>query len=72
MCWPFRTGGLDRIIDQMPQQLLVLAGGVATFRQLMQEIAVFQQIAKDIGPLKDLRPPFGPAIRKYLNGQIRR
>jgi coniferyl-aldehyde dehydrogenase len=26
---------------------------------------------KDIGPLKMLRPPFGPGIRKYLDGQIR-
>ena len=34
--------------------------------------AVFEQIASDIGPLKDLRPPFGPAIRRYLAAQIRR
>lgn len=33
--------------------------------------SIFSQIKKDIGPLKMLRPPFGPGIRKYLDGQIR-
>ena len=44
--------------------------GVDGFREFSHRKAVFSQIKNDIGPLKMLRPPYGPAIRKYLDGQI--
>jgi coniferyl-aldehyde dehydrogenase len=41
------------------------------FCEFSHRKAVYTQIRKDIGPLKQLRPPFGPAIRKYLDSQMR-
>ncbi|HEX2560594.1 coniferyl aldehyde dehydrogenase [Phenylobacterium sp.] len=41
------------------------------FREFSHRKAVYTQIKKDIGPLKQLRPPFGPGIRKYLESQMR-
>jgi coniferyl-aldehyde dehydrogenase len=41
------------------------------FREFSHRKAVFSQIRKDIAPLQALRPPFGPGIRKYLDGQIK-
>jgi coniferyl-aldehyde dehydrogenase len=46
--------------------------GVDGFREFSHRKAVFSQMKKDIGPLKMLRPPFGPGIRKMLDGQIGR
>ncbi|MFN3585387.1 coniferyl aldehyde dehydrogenase [Phenylobacterium sp.] len=45
--------------------------GVDGFREFSHRKAVFSQIRKDIGPLKALRPPYGPAIRKYLDSQLK-
>jgi len=42
------------------------------FREFSHRKSVFTQIKNDIGPLKQLRPPYGPSIRKYLAGQIKR
>jgi coniferyl-aldehyde dehydrogenase len=79
-----RSGGVtvNDVIFHVAQERLPFGGvgpsgfgsyhGRDGFMAFSHRRAVFQQIAKDIGPLKDLRPPFGPAIRKYLNGQIRR
>ncbi|MFC3077202.1 coniferyl aldehyde dehydrogenase [Phenylobacterium terrae] len=41
------------------------------FLEFSHRKAVYTQIRKDIGPLKQLRPPFGPGIRKYLDSQMR-
>ncbi len=41
------------------------------FREFSHRKAVFSQIRKDIGPLQALRPPYGPGIRKYLDGAIK-
>ena len=41
------------------------------FREFSHRKAIYTQIKKDIGPLKQLRPPFGPGIRKYLESQMR-
>jgi coniferyl-aldehyde dehydrogenase len=41
------------------------------FLEFSHRKSVFTQIKKDIGPLKQLRPPFGPAIRKYLDSQMK-
>ena len=42
------------------------------FMEFSHKKAVFQQLKKDIGPMLALRPPYGPAIRKYLASQIKR
>jgi coniferyl-aldehyde dehydrogenase len=41
------------------------------FREFSHKKAVFSQIKADIGPLKQMRPPYGPGIRKYLESQIK-
>lgn len=46
--------------------------GVDGFREFSHRKAIYTQIKSDIGPLKQMRPPYGPAIRKYLDGQMKR
>ncbi|WP_374570000.1 coniferyl aldehyde dehydrogenase [Phenylobacterium sp.] len=41
------------------------------FLEFSHRKSVFSQIKKDIGPLQQLRPPYGPGIRKYLDGQMK-
>ena len=45
--------------------------GVDGFREFSHKKAIFSQIKADIGPLKQMRPPYGPGIRKFLEGQIK-
>lgn len=45
--------------------------GLDGFREFSHRKAIFTQIKKDIGPLQAMRPPYGPAIRKYLDGQMK-
>ena len=45
--------------------------GVDGFREFSHRKAIFSQMKNDIGPLKMLRPPYGPGIRKMLDGQIK-
>jgi coniferyl-aldehyde dehydrogenase len=42
------------------------------FLEFSHRKAVYSQIKKDIGPLQQMRPPYGPAIRKFLDGQLKR
>ena len=42
------------------------------FLEFSHRKAIYTQIKKDIGPLQALRPPYGPAIRKMLAGQVKR
>ncbi len=42
------------------------------FLEFSHKKAVFSQVAKELGPLKALRPPYGPGIRKFLDGAITR
>lgn len=42
------------------------------FREFSHRKAIYSQIKNDIGPLKALRPPYGPGIRKMLAGQMKR
>ena len=42
------------------------------FREFSHRKAIFSQMKKDIGPLQMMRPPYGPGIRKYLDGQLKR
>ncbi len=46
--------------------------GIDGFREFSHKKAIYSQIAKDIGPLKALRPPYGRGIAKFLAGQIKR
>lgn len=45
--------------------------GLDGFREFSHRKAIYTQIKKDIGPLQAMRPPYGPAIRKYLAGQMK-
>jgi coniferyl-aldehyde dehydrogenase len=42
------------------------------FKEFSHKKAVYTQLKNDLAPLKALRPPYGPAIRKYLAGAIAR
>ncbi|MET0271783.1 MAG: coniferyl aldehyde dehydrogenase [Phenylobacterium sp.] len=46
--------------------------GADGFREFSHKKAIYTQIKKDIGPLQAMRPPYGPAIRKYLEGQMKK
>ena len=46
--------------------------GIDGFREFSHRKAIYTQIKGDIGPLKAMRPPYGPGIRKYLAGQLKR
>ncbi len=41
------------------------------FREFSHRKAIYTQIKKDIGPLQAMRPPYGPGIRKYLQGAMK-
>jgi coniferyl-aldehyde dehydrogenase len=45
--------------------------GADGFREFSHRKAIYTQIKKDIGPLMMMRPPYGPGIRKYLDGQMK-
>lgn len=45
--------------------------GFDGFKEFSHRKSVYTQIKKDIGPLKALRPPYGPAIRKMLDAQMK-
>jgi coniferyl-aldehyde dehydrogenase len=45
--------------------------GLDGFREFSHAKAIYSQIKAD-KPLQQMRPPFGPPIRKYLESQIRR
>jgi coniferyl-aldehyde dehydrogenase len=42
------------------------------FKEFSHRKSVYTQIKKDIGPLLQMRPPYGPGFRKFLDGQIKR
>ncbi len=42
------------------------------FREFSHKKAIYTQLKNDLPQLKALRPPYGPAIRKYLAGAIGR
>jgi coniferyl-aldehyde dehydrogenase len=46
--------------------------GVDGFREFSHRKAIYTQLKKDIGPMIQMRPPYGPAIRKFLAGQTTR
>jgi len=42
------------------------------FREFSHAKAIYSQLKNDLPQLKALRPPYGPAIRKFLAGAITR
>jgi coniferyl-aldehyde dehydrogenase len=46
--------------------------GYDGFREFSHRKAVYSQLKKDIGPLVQMRPPYGAGFRKYLDGAIKR
>jgi len=42
------------------------------FKEFSHRRAVYSQLKNDIGPLKQLRPPYGAGMRKFLDGAIKR
>jgi coniferyl-aldehyde dehydrogenase len=44
--------------------------GVDGFREFSHKKAVFSLIKADLGPLKQMRPPYGAGIKGYLDSQI--
>lgn len=46
--------------------------GFDGFKEFSHKRGVYNQLGKDIGPMKALRPPYGKAIRDYLAGQLKR
>jgi coniferyl-aldehyde dehydrogenase len=42
------------------------------FLEFSHKKSIYTQLKKDIGPLLQMRPPYGPGIRKYLDGAIKR
>jgi coniferyl-aldehyde dehydrogenase len=42
------------------------------FKEFSHKKSVYTQLKKDIGPLLQLRPPYGAGMRKFLDGQIKR
>jgi len=45
--------------------------GVDGFREFSHRKAIYRQLKTDIGPLKALRPPYGPGVRKYIASQLK-
>jgi coniferyl-aldehyde dehydrogenase len=46
--------------------------GVDGFREFSHRKSIYTQLKKDLPQLLQMRPPFGPGMRKYLDGQIKR
>ena len=46
--------------------------GYDGFKEFSHRKAVYSQLKKDIGPLVQMRPPYGAGFRKYLDGAIKR
>jgi coniferyl-aldehyde dehydrogenase len=42
------------------------------FREFSHRKAVYHQVKKDLGPMAAMRPPYGEAITKYLEGAIKK
>jgi coniferyl-aldehyde dehydrogenase len=41
------------------------------FLEFSHRKAVYTQLAKDIGPLRALRPPYGKKMRAFLSSQLK-
>ena len=42
------------------------------FKEFSHRRAVYTQLKNDIGPLKQIRPPYGHGMRRFLEGSIKR
>jgi coniferyl-aldehyde dehydrogenase len=41
------------------------------FKEFSHKKAIYRQLKADLGPMKALRPPYGPAVRKFLAAQLK-
>ena len=84
-CWSDTTSGgvtVNDVIFHVAQEDLPFGGvgpsgmgsyhGVDGFREFSHRKSVYTQLKKELGPLAQMRPPYGPGIRKYLDGAIKR
>ena len=46
--------------------------GVDGFREFSHAKSIYTQVKNDLGPLAQMRPPYGAAFRKFLDGSIKR
>ena len=46
--------------------------GLDGFREFSHRKSIYTQMKNDIGPLKQMRPPYGHGMRKFLDGAIKR
>jgi coniferyl-aldehyde dehydrogenase len=46
--------------------------GYDGFKEFSHRKSIYTQMKKDIGPLLQLRPPYGKGFRKFMDGQIKR
>ena len=77
------TGGVtvNDVIFHVAQEELPFGGvgpsgmgsyhGHDGFKEFSHRRSVYQQLGKDLGPMKALRPPYGPGVRKYLESQLK-
>ena len=42
------------------------------FKEFSHRKSIYTQVKKDLGPMLQLRPPYGPGIRKYLESVLKR
>lgn len=42
------------------------------FREFSHRKAIYTQLGRDLGPMKDLRPPYGEKLRRFVDKQIGR
>jgi coniferyl-aldehyde dehydrogenase len=45
--------------------------GADGFREFSHRKSIYKQLKNDLGPMKALRPPYGDAVRKYLEGALK-
>jgi len=45
--------------------------GVDGFREFSHRKSVYHQLKNDLGPMKALRPPYGPGVRGYITSQLK-
>jgi coniferyl-aldehyde dehydrogenase len=45
--------------------------GADGFKEFSHKKAIYRQLKTDIGPLKALRPPYGPGVLKYIASQMK-
>ena len=45
--------------------------GVDGFREFSHRKSIYTQLKNDLGPMKALRPPYGPGVRSYIASALK-